>query len=80
MRHRMKVDRQELDRYLGELEDRVWEFVHWAKGLSGHWKESQHCENKYGQCQFISICSRRDFLPFFIRDRMFNELASEGEV
>lgn len=79
MRHKMKITERELDVFVGDLEDRVWEFMHWAKGIGGHWKESSQCENKYGVCQYLSICARRDFAPFFIRDRVFGELSGEAE-
>lgn len=77
LRQSMEVDPKELDRYYGELEDRVWEFIHWWKGFGGHWKESSHCENKYGVCQNLSICSQQDYSAFFIRDRVFRELAED---
>lgn len=74
LRQNMLLDKREVDRYLGELEDKVWEFIHWWNGKAGHWKNSDHCENKYGQCPCISICSHRDYKAFFIRDRVFREL------
>jgi hypothetical protein len=80
LRQSMVLDPKELDRYYGELEDRVWEFIHWWKGQGGHWKESSNCENKYGVCHFLPICSRKDYMTFFIRDRIFRELAEDGAV
>ena len=80
LRQEMTIDEKELDRYYGELEDRVWEFIHWWKGLASHWKESSNCENKYGICHYLPICSRRDYTTFFVRDRVFRELAEDATV
>lgn len=77
LRQNMRVDPKELDRYLGELEDRVWDFMHWWNGGGGHWRNSAYCENKYGTCGMLSLCSKRDTSGLYVRDRLFSELSED---
>jgi hypothetical protein len=70
----MTVDMRDLDRAEQELMDLIGDFIMWWKGQSGHYKNSDHCENKYGTCHMLPICSRRDTAGFYQRDRVFVEL------
>lgn len=61
MRLRMVVDRLDLKRTTAEHEALVRDFVRWSKGEGAHYRNSDHCENKYGTCEFLRVCSRGDF-------------------
>lgn len=77
LRQNMVVDAKELDRYRGELEDRVWEFMHWWRGEASHWRESSQCENKYGVCPYLSVCSRGDYAALTMKTKIFTELGDD---
>lgn len=77
VRMEMDVTERELDKFEGELIDLVTDFIHWWKGKSGHWKNSNFCENKYGVCWALGICSRQDFHGTFVRERVFRELSGD---
>jgi hypothetical protein len=70
----MTVDMRDLDRAEQELMDLVGDFLMWWRGQAGHYKNSAHCENKYGTCHMLPICSRRDTTGFYQRDKIFQEL------
>jgi hypothetical protein len=67
MRLRMIVDKTDLRRTRQEHEAMVRDFVQWAKGTAGHYRNSDHCENKYGTCEFLRVCSRGDFSGLYQR-------------
>lgn len=70
----MSVDMRDLDRAEQELMDLIGDFLMWWRGQTGHYKNSAHCENKYGTCHMLPICSRRDTTGFYQRDKIFMEL------
>lgn len=70
----MSIDMRDLDRAEQELMDLIGDFLMWWRGTAGHYKNSAHCENKYGTCHMLPICSRRDTTGFYQRDRIFSEL------
>jgi len=74
LRLRMTVDKQDLFRRQQELEDTVSDFLLWWKGESGHYKNSDYCENKYGTCSMLPICGRGDYSRHYRTDRIFSEL------
>lgn len=78
LRQKMTLERKDVEKYLGELEDRVWEFMHWWKGQGGHWRNSGHCQNQYGTCHMLRMCSGGDTTPYYLRDRIFGELSGEA--
>lgn len=61
IRLRMSVDKQDLARVRREHEALITDFVRWAKGKGAHYRNSDHCENKYGTCEFLRVCSRGDY-------------------
>lgn len=74
IRLRMTVDKQDLYRRQQELEDTVLDFLLWWKGEAGHYKNSDHCENKYGQCMMLPICGRGDYSRHYLKQRILTEL------
>lgn len=74
IRMEMVVDQQDLDRFEGELEDLISDFLMWWYGHAGHYKNSGACETKYGICPMIGMCARRDSSKLFKRDKVFREL------
>lgn len=74
IRMQMDVDPQDLNRAEEELNDLVSDFVLWWAGETGHYKNTNHCENKYGRCQFLPVCAGRDYSQLFKREKPFSEL------
>jgi len=77
IRLEMIVEKKDLEKQELELRDMVSDFILWWNGLAGHYKNSDACENKYGTCPMLPICSRGDYTGFFKRDTVFRELADE---
>jgi hypothetical protein len=67
MRLRMIVDKTDLRRTQVEHEALVRDFVRWAKGKGAHYRNSDHCENKYGTCEFLGVCARQDYRRLYQR-------------
>lgn len=68
------VTKQDMDNNDAEIEDLISDFVLWHIGEAGHYKNSNHCENKYGTCQYLRVCSRGDYSNLFKRTVVFREL------
>jgi hypothetical protein len=77
VRMQMSVTRKDLERNEMEMRDLVADFLMWWNGLAGHYKNSDHCQNKYGRCANLGICSRGDYSGFYKRETVFRELADE---
>ena len=74
VRMEMSVDPTEMDRFEMGLEDLVSDFLLWWAGESGHYKNTGHCQNKFGLCPFVGICLRDDRTNHFKRESVFREL------
>lgn len=74
IRMRMNVDARELAREGREQAVMVEDFIRWYRGEVGHYKNSDHCENKYGTCEFLRACSSGDFTGLYKRPTVFREL------
>lgn len=74
IRLRMNVDKRELEREGKEQALMVEDFMRWYRGEVGHYKNSDHCENKYGTCEFLKVCSAGDYTGFYKRPTVFREL------
>ena len=59
---------------LKQLEDLISDFMMWWSGKSGHYKNTNHCQNKFGLCPFVGICLRNDKSRHFKRKTVFREL------
>lgn len=77
VRMQMSVSKKDLERNELELRDLVSDFVLWWNGLAGHYKNSDACQNKYGVCPMLPICSRGDYSAFYKRKTVFRELTDE---
>ena len=74
VRMEMSVDPTEIDRFEMGLEDLVSDFLLWWSGKSGHYKNTNHCQNKFGVCPFIALCLRNEKSNYFKRESVFREL------
>jgi hypothetical protein len=74
IRLRMDVDRRELEREGKEHHALIRDFMQWYHGEVGHYKNSDHCENKYGTCEFIQVCSGGNYTGLYKRPKVFREL------
>jgi hypothetical protein len=74
LRLRMTVDKQDLFRRQQELEDVVSDFMLWWKGESGHYKNSDYCENKYGTCMFLPMCGHGDRSRFYLKKEILTPM------
>jgi hypothetical protein len=61
IRLRMTIDNKDLARTRHEHEAMVNEFAQWSKGKAAHYRNSDHCENKYGTCEYLRVCARGDY-------------------
>jgi len=77
IRLEMFIEKKDLEKQELELRDLVSDFIMWWNGHAGHYKNSDECENKYGTCAMLPICSRGDYTGFFKRKTVFRELADE---
>jgi len=77
IRLHMYVEKKDLERQELEIRDLAADFIMWWHGYAGHYKNSNACEDKYGTCGFLPVCSRGDYTGLFKRDRVFRELADE---
>lgn len=74
VRMQMDVSVQDLNRGEEELNELVSDFVLWWNGALGHYKNTNHCENKYGTCPFLRVCSSGEYHGLFKRTKVFSEL------
>jgi hypothetical protein len=74
VRMEMSIDGAEIDQFELGLEDLISDFLSWWSGDSGHYKNTNHCQNKFGLCPFIGICLRNDKTNYFKRKTVFREL------
>lgn len=71
----MDITPADMVRFEDEMDDLVTDFLEWWYGLTGHYKNSGNCENKYGTCAFLPLCTsdkRTDM--FYVRKTVFREL------
>jgi hypothetical protein len=74
VRLKMNVERKDLERQELEISDLITDFMMWWRGHAGHYKNSGACEDKYGTCGFLPVCSRGDYSGLFQRTQVFREL------
>ena len=74
VRMEMSVDPAEIDRFEMGLEDLVSDFLLWWSGESGHYRNTNHCQNKFGACPFVALCLRNEKSNYFKRESVFREL------
>jgi hypothetical protein len=74
IRLQMGMSKQEIDAAKQDLEGIMAEFLAWWNGDLPHYRNSDHCENKYGVCQFLKKCSNGDTTGLYRRGKVFMEL------
>lgn len=74
-RLKMQLEKGDLDRFAVELNGMMGDFLMWWYGDIGHYRNGDHCENKYGVCPMIAICSHNDHTNYYTRDTVFRELS-----
>lgn len=77
VRIQMSVEKKDLVKNELELRDMVSDFILWWNGHTGHYKNSDYCQNKFGVCPNLQICARGDYAGFYKRETVFRELADE---
>ncbi|TXH19722.1 MAG: hypothetical protein E6R03_00135 [Hyphomicrobiaceae bacterium] len=77
MRIRMSVSDVDLGRFDNDRIDLLRDFVLWWRGQTGHYKNSGHCENKYGDCPFLQMCGGGGAELYYIRPKVFSELGED---
>jgi hypothetical protein len=74
-RLKMQMEPKDLAQFKIELNGMISDFLMWWHGEAGHYKNGDHCENKYGMCPMVPICSNQDYTNHFTRDVIFRELS-----
>ncbi len=57
--------------FFGLLND----FVNWRAGKIPHYKNPNNCIGKYGRCEYVGACSRKDYSGLVKRSIVFKELS-----
>ncbi len=66
---------QDIKRYRKELDIIIKEFCEWRGDLKNkNYKNLDHCENKYGACQYVNYCHGANINYYKIIDNFFPEL------
>ncbi len=59
-RFNVMVDEDELEAALKELKGLIHEFYLWWRGDLAHYKNTEQCEQMWGACEYLGICSSND--------------------
>jgi hypothetical protein len=68
VRIRMSIDKADLARTEREHLAMVADFMAWSKGKGHHYRNSGQCENKYGTCEYLKVCSAGDYTGLYQRE------------
>jgi len=74
LRLEVSISEKELDQFSIELEDMITDFMNWWEGKSGHYKNTHMCLDKFGRCNYLPLCSSKNFALYEKRDKMYREL------
>lgn len=75
IRLEISIGRDDLNKFEGELEDMLTDFMDWWAGKTGHYKNTGHCIDKYGRCPYLLLCAGyKNSTAYIKRDRIFREL------
>lgn len=77
IRFNIAIEKQEMDAFIKEFKLIVRDFYLWHTGKLSHYKNTGACQDKYGACAFLPLCSRGETLSLKKRDKIFPEL---GEI
>jgi hypothetical protein len=76
LRYEIRRTRDEASRWLREFEAVLADLEQWHGGDQFHYRNSNECQGRYGNCEFLPVCSRGDTSNFTQRKVQFPELAS----
>lgn len=79
IRFRMEVDARDLALQRVATDAMMTDFLAWYAGDTPHYHNSDACEDKFGTCEFLKICSRRDFTGMY-QHKARRGAALEGEA
>ncbi len=65
----MMYTKDKIDSFEDVLDALLKDFYLWSVGLNPDYKNPGACENKYGACSFLSICSRGDWSGHIVREK-----------
>lgn len=74
LRLNISVTKQDMDFFEQELESMIVDFMNWCDGKTGTYRNTSQCINKYGTCEYLGLCSKKDFGAFKKRKIVFREL------
>jgi len=74
IRLQVDVESGDLNRADMEINDLISDFILWWHGETGHYRNTENCETKYGKCAMLPVCSRKDYTSLFKRMTVFREL------
>ena len=77
MRWEIAITQTDIDKFMEEFEDIVTEFHRWYVGKLPNYRNTGSCQTKYGACQYVGVCARKDYKFLEKRERVFPEL---GEI
>jgi hypothetical protein len=60
LRFRMELDSKEFAKQRNFTDALIKDFIAWYHGEVPHYLNSDNCETKFGPCEFLKMCSRRD--------------------
>ena len=74
VRLQMNVSKKEVNAAMRDIEGVMADFLAWWNGDAPHYRNSDHCEGKYGTCPFLKKCSSNDTTGLYVREKVFREL------
>lgn len=74
IRLEISVSEKDMKIFENELEGMVQEFIDWRKGKLVTYKNTSSCEDKYGMCPYVEVCSKKDYSNLVKRKVVFKEL------
>jgi hypothetical protein len=74
LRYEISIPKYEHERFVGELQAIIKEFVAWVEGELPTYRNTSSCIQRFGPCRFLPICGNGDFSLFRKRDELFPEL------
>ncbi len=73
-RYEISFTEEDILKWELEFDGLMSDFYGWYIGNLRTYKNTGHCENKYGKCEAIAICSDGDYSRFTKRQRVYKEL------
>lgn len=73
IRMEVSISRDEQDRFLQEITGTIKDFYDWYEGKVPHYRNTGHCETKYGRCEYLTA-ETGSMAPYMKRKSVFREL------